>query len=96
MAVDSAGNVYVTGESIRSGISNFDYATVKYDASGNQQWVALLNGVNNSRDIPSGLALDFQGNIYVTGMITVAGINSDYATVKYNPGGTETLGFHFW
>lgn len=89
MAVDSAGNVYVTGASIRSGTSNFDYATVKYDASGNQQWVALLNGANNSRDVPSGLALDGQGNIYVTGMITIAGINSDYATVKYNPGGTE-------
>src|SRR3954452_9265766 len=47
MAVDGAGNVYVTGTTDPTGNLDFDYATVKYDASGTQQWVATYNGTGN-------------------------------------------------
>src|SRR4030095_164417 len=49
IAVDSAGNVYVTGESIGPD-TDYDYATVKYNSSGQQQWVARYNGTANSHD----------------------------------------------
>ena len=39
LAVDSSGNVYVTGNSYGGGTDS-DYATVKYDADGNELWVA--------------------------------------------------------
>jgi hypothetical protein len=45
MVLDAAGNVYVTGESL--GGTSFDYATVKDDSDGNQQWVARYNGPGN-------------------------------------------------
>ena len=44
IAVDSFGNVYVTGYSRRFAGGDFDYATIKYDSSGQQQWVARYNG----------------------------------------------------
>lgn len=36
LVVDGVGNVYVTGYSVGSG-TDYDYATLKYDAAGNQQ-----------------------------------------------------------
>ncbi len=39
IAVDGSSNVYVTGYSYGGG-TNHDYATIKYNSSGVQQWVA--------------------------------------------------------
>lgn len=84
LAVDNYGNVYVTGYKY-SGVTGEgyeDYATIKYDSSGNQLWVAYYNGPANRTDVPAGLAIDNSGNIYVTGC-SAAGIGDDYATIKY-------------
>ena len=88
LAVDNAGNVYVTGKSIGSN-GNFDYATVKYDSSGNELWAARYNGPGNREDYPSGLALDAMGNVYVTGRSYGDGTSFDYATIKYDGNGKE-------
>ncbi len=88
MAVDSNGNVYVTGSSMVSG-NWHDYATVKYNAVGEEQWRVLYNGSGNFLDYANDLAVDGQGNVYVTGCSYGLGDNSDYATVKYNTSGEE-------
>jgi uncharacterized delta-60 repeat protein len=88
IAVDASGNVYVTGSSAGSG-SGLDYATVKYNSSGTQQWVARYNGPANSTDAAYCLALDGSGNIYVTGTSLGSGTGQDYATIKYNSSGTQ-------
>ncbi len=88
LAVDSSGNVYVTGRDYGSG-TGYDYATVKYDQSGNQIWVAHYNGPGNGTDGASALTVDSSGNVYVTGNSTGSGTNSDYATVKYSPDGNQ-------
>jgi len=88
LAVDAAGNVYVTGYSLGSGTFD-DYATVKYNASGVEQWVARYNGPRNSDDRATALAVDAAGNVYVTGYSGSAGTSYDYATVKYNTSGVE-------
>jgi hypothetical protein len=90
VAVDAAGNVYVTG--LSTGLeSGYDYATVKYDAAGQQQWVTRYDGPGNSNDAASSIAVDGDGNVYVTGESRGLGIGSnfDFATVMYNSLGEE-------
>jgi len=88
LAVDGAGNVYVTGYSSGSGTSD-DYATIKYNPAGAQQWVARYNGPGNGFDYATALAVDGAGNVYVTGSSSGSGISSDYATIKYNAAGVQ-------
>ena len=88
IAVDGFGNVYVTGGSYGSGI-NWDYATIKYDANGNELWVRRYNGPVNNCDYAHAIAVDGSGNVYVTGESPGSGTIWDYATVKYDANGNE-------
>jgi hypothetical protein len=87
IAVDSLGNVYVTGQSLGLGTGLFDYATIKYDSAGQEQWVARYS--LPATDIPRAIALDSSGNVYVTGRSTGLGTLFDYATIKYDSAGQE-------
>jgi uncharacterized delta-60 repeat protein len=83
IAVDPEGNIYVTGSSHGGGSTYYDYATVKYDPSGNELWAARYNGPENDQDIAEAIALDPEGNVYVTGYSCSSNTGSDYATIKY-------------
>ena len=89
IAVDDSGNVYVTGFS-RSSVSYWDYLTIKYDASGDTMWVARYDGPDGMTDIPYDIAVDNEGNVYVTGMSQDQDDYYDYLTIKYRPDG-DTL-----
>ncbi|MCB9032149.1 MAG: T9SS type A sorting domain-containing protein [Chitinophagales bacterium] len=80
--IDGSGNVYVTGGSVGSS-TGWDYATVKYNSSGTQQWVSRYN-YNDHDDAASGLATNSSGQILVTGASAQADDNWDFASVKYN------------
>ncbi len=87
IALDKAANVYVTGYSAGIG-TNEDYATIKYNASGTQQWVRRFDDAgDNSNQHPIGLALDSLGNVYVSGYSE--SYSDDIVTIKYTPAGTE-------
>jgi len=88
IAVDNLGNVYVTGYSQGSG-GDQDYATVKYNSEGQEQWVARYNGPGNVNDWAEAIAVDGSGNVYVTGRSYGSGTEDDYATLKYNSEGEE-------
>jgi uncharacterized delta-60 repeat protein len=88
IAVDNSGNVYVTGFSTGM-ISDYDYVTVKYNSSGIEQWVAVYNGPGNFFDLPCAVAVDDSGNILVSGWSSGSNGFNDYATVKYDSGGTQ-------
>ena len=75
-------NVYVTGYSTGSG-TGYDYATLKYSSAGQRLWAKRYNGPGNSEDSGLALAVDSQGNVYVTGYSYGAGTFQDYTTIKY-------------
>jgi hypothetical protein len=83
VAVDASNNVYVTGSS-QDTATDMDYVTVKYDASGNQQWVARYDGPAHSFDEARAITVDASDNVYVTGGSIGSGTRTDYATVRYN------------
>ncbi len=87
LAIDSDGNVTITGSSWSVDATG-DYATVRYDPDGNELWVARYDGPEG-RDDPSDIAVDVDGNTYVTGRSWGGDTDFDYATIKYDPGGTE-------
>src|SRR5260370_316046 len=88
IAVSPQGQVYVNGRSQGDGAMN-DYATIKYDLKGNELWVARYHGPGDGEDWAWRIALDEQGNVYVTGSSSGLGPRADYATVKYDPEGNE-------
>ncbi len=93
VAVDGAGNVYVTGSSW--GI-NYDYATIKYNSAGDTLWLRRYNGPGNNKDVAYTLAVDGAGNVYVTGQSKNAGGNYDLVTIKYTPDGDTTVAAGGW
>ena len=70
IAIDKSGNIYVTGYSEKS-IGSYDFATVKYNNAGTQQWVTSFNGPGNGLDWAHAIKLDKDGNVYVCGFATV-------------------------
>jgi len=80
IVADALGNVYVTGWS-DSGIGD-DYLTIKYSSAGVPLWTNRYNGPGNGNDVPSAVAVDASGNVYVTGSS-----GGDYATIAYSSAG---------
>ncbi|MFH1863045.1 MAG: SBBP repeat-containing protein [bacterium] len=87
--VDGSGNVYVTGYAGGGLSSDDDWATIKYDASGNQLWTAIYTNVANADDRACDLAVDQDGNVYVTGYGRTTPVYHDYVTIKYNSAGVQ-------
>ncbi len=91
IAVDEMGNVFVTGQSAGSNNDDADYATIKYNSAGNQQWVARYNGMGGPDE---GENLFLKGNyLYVTGgSRNPAAPNSyDFLTIKYDTAAGDTV-----
>jgi subtilisin family serine protease len=88
LAVDNQGNVYVAGTS--AGLDTlYDYATIKYDANGNQLWAARYNGPANGDDFATAMIIDNSGNVYITGHSTNTNGSADYLTIKYDTNGNQ-------
>ena len=88
IVVDASGNVYVTGAS-DDDVNFIDWATVKYNSSGVQQWVKRYNRTLGGIDEPLDMDIDDFGNVYVTGYSYGSDSGSDYATIKYSPDGNQ-------
>lgn len=88
LAVDAAGNVYVTGGSFRAGGAK-DFATLKYDNAGVKQWRVRYGGGGGGDDVAYRVLLDLVGNVYVAGYSLGASSLFDYAIVGYDDAGAQ-------
>lgn len=86
IVVDTDGSIYITGETSVDSL-NTNYLTIKYDNSGDVQWVKFYDGTGNASDIASAIGILADSNsrsIVVTGKSWGTNNNYDYATVRYS------------
>src|SRR6185436_7058457 len=87
LAVDSSGNVFVTGSAISTNINNStDATTIGYSGAGVPLWTNLYNGPADYWDGANAVAVDGSGNVFVTGWSQRSsnGSSSDFVTIKYS------------
>lgn len=88
--LDAAGNVYVTGQSEAADFSAnaYDYATIKYNNAGIEQWVIRYDGGESEWAIS--IFVDTEEKVYITGESRVNG-SQTFGTIKYSQGTTLTM-----
>jgi hypothetical protein len=92
IALDKSGGINVTG--CAPGLDGtLDFATVKYDNLGHEQWTSWYASSTPLDDMPISIAADSTGRVYVTGDIIVDKSSfywiSQPVTVKYTSTGAE-------
>jgi outer membrane protein assembly factor BamB len=79
IALDSAGNIYVTGFS-QNANSQLGYVTIKYAPNGNQLWATRYDSNSYPAATPVAIVLDGSNEVIVTGSAL---------TIKYDPDGKQ-------
>jgi hypothetical protein len=91
IGVDKNNNIYVTGYTGSFLPDTRDFVTIRYKQNGDTAWVQRYNGIGNGMDEPTGLSIDRQCNVYVTGLSAGTSGFTDYYTISY-----DTLGNTLW
>ncbi|MFZ1320834.1 MAG: SBBP repeat-containing protein [Ignavibacteria bacterium] len=88
IALDVAGNVYVTGLTFELPF-NDNYMTIKYNTAGVEQWrINYDGGFNNRHDEAVAIGIDVNEDVIVTGFAYRQNTQDDFATLKYS----QTIG----
>ena len=97
--VDGKQNA-MTGFGTQTGLDNIPASAIerieiinnpssKYDANGNQLWLARFSYEPGGTDYADAIHVDDSLNVYVTGGSYKTGNDYEFATVKYNPAGVQ-------
>jgi uncharacterized delta-60 repeat protein len=85
--IDEDGDCYVTGNSGSPYFLTWDYVTVRYSTDGAEQWASRYEGPAFEDDEARAIAIDSDGNAYVTGGSRDSTTGPDFTTIKYSPTG---------
>ena len=91
IAVDSLGNVYVTGW--HNVNTYYDALIIKYSTDGELLWKRSFGG-NSVHDLGNAIAVDSSGNAYITG--SFGGSNTSMMIVKYDTNGNYKWQSTIW
>jgi hypothetical protein len=95
MKLDASDDIYLLGN-IQDSLTGCDLLLLKYDATGTLLWSQTWNSPGNDSDYvcgtyytDEGLAIDNNGNAFVSGTISNPSISfqEDIVTLKYSPAG---------
>jgi len=90
IVLDDSGNIYITGYTNSFGAGSLDAFIAKYDSAGNSLLNITWGGIYS--DWGRGIALDNDGNIYITGYTESFGAGSfDAFIAKYDSAGNSLL-----
>lgn len=84
---DNQNNIYVAGYYGKS--NDIDFYIRAYDSSGRLIWFNLYDGIAKRNDCITALAVDDQGNVYVTGFSLGLDTDYDFVVIKYDASGKE-------
>lgn len=92
--VSNSGNIYVAGLVGGEAYRTSDFIVLQYDPDGHLNWFATYDSPGNSQDVLKAMALDQDGNVYVTGNCYVVSDDGEVqvygnATIKYSAAGEE-------
>ncbi len=105
--IDNQGNIYVVGTSLGNSPpwpnpaswDYYDYLTIKYSSTGVEEWVRIFHTPGGASDYLNDMAVDENGNVYVTGSCvnidSVDHVNGIWwthgviKTIKYNTAGSQ-------
>lgn len=101
IALDTLGNVYITGRGEGdfdpsfggvANLPNWSAFVCKLDSAGNFVWVSSIGNNSGSRTIGNGIVLDKKGNIYITGGFKYTGdFDPGPGVVNYTSAGDQDL-----
>lgn len=87
VAVDSSGNVYITGNSFQGTGPQKACQIAKFNSSGTIQWQRLIEETSSGTNIGFGIKVDANSNYYVSGSI---GSGDNFLIAKLPVDGTKT------
>lgn len=85
---DNQGYIYITGTYATTS-NGLDYKTIMFEQQGNVKWIATFDNSAHQDDIANAIAVDYDGNVFVTGKTFNSLGNFDYCTIKYDSLGTS-------
>ena len=76
------------GETYHEGIDGTEWVLLKYRPDGTEPWAKRLCLSDGVDERPGDLAVDIEGNVYVTGSVYSEVTCADFMTIKYDGNGT--------
>ncbi len=86
IALDSVGNIYISGHAWSDASFSTDYLVIKYGPDGNQLWSRTYDS-GKGHDYARGIAVDASGNAYVNGQVPSLSNGYDSLIVKFDSAG---------